>query len=260
MAPVEVVQQGRDGVGGALGHRHLEPREALEDAAEHEVHEGPLAVPAHLGDHQRRGGGVASVVGVAGARVQVEGHVEILDGRPERVVGPAVERLDPLHVGGDARQQHATAEALLLDPLHVGDGVVDIVEEDLADSGALDRLSVAEVDHPAVVGADAGAAQLVLVGLGRPGEQHEPRVEGGHGVGVDDLGDDAVGELVGVTAVVVPVAHAQVGVAQVLPRVLVLTAPGVEGVAVLRVEVLAVLLVGATGMAIGRDDRVVVVS
>ena len=68
--------------------------------------------------------------------------------------------------------------------------------------------------------------------------------------------DDAVGELVGVAPVVVPVADAQVGVAQVLPRVLVLAAPGIEVVVELRVEVLAVGLVVRAGVAVGRDERV----
>ena len=57
----------------------------------------------------------------------------------------------------------------------------------------------------------------------------------------------------------VPVPDAQVGVLQVLERVLVLPPPGVELVAVLRVEVLAVLRVASTGVAVGGDDDVPII-
>ena len=96
------------------------------------------------------------------------------------------------------------------------------------------------------------------LGLRRRREQHEAREERRHRVGEDHLADDAVGLLVGVAALVVPVADAQARVAQVLPRVLVLLAPRVEVGDVLRVEELAVRLVVRARVRVGRDDRVVV--
>ena len=84
--------------------------------------------------------------------------------------------------------QHAAAQAVLLAPLDVVDRVVDVVQEDLADAGATLGEPAAPVGQPAVVGADAGEAVLVLVGGRRPGEQDEAREERRDGVGEHDLG------------------------------------------------------------------------
>src|SRR5206468_1224137 len=74
-----------------------------------------------------------------------------------------------------------------------------------------------------------------------------------------DLADDAVGLLLGVAHLVVPVALPPVVTGrEVLVRVLVLVAPRVEVLEVGRVEVLAVGGVRGAGMTVGRDDRVVV--
>ena len=160
--------------------------------------------------------------------------------------------------GAIGRDQDAAAQAVLLDPLHVLDRVVDVVQEDLADAGATLREAAAPVGHPAVVRADAGEPVLVLVGRRRAGEEDEAREERRDGVGEHDLGDDAVGLFVADAALVVPVAD-PAAVLQVAERVLVLLAPGVEVVEVLLLEVLAVHLVVRAGVAVGRDDRVVVV-
>ena len=96
---------------------------------------------------------------------------------------------------------------------------------------------------------------VVVLGLGRLGEQHEAREERRHRVGEHHLGDDAVGLLLAVAHLVVPVA-VPAGVTEVAEGVLVLPAPGVEVVEEPGIEVLAVLLVAAPGMAVGRDDRV----
>jgi hypothetical protein len=145
---------------------------------------------------------------------------------------------------------------VFLDPRRVLDRVVDVVEEDLPDAGARARPARAEVDEPAIVRLQTGAAVLVVLGLGRPREQHEARVERRHGIGEHDFTDDTVGVLVGVAPLVVPVADAEVGVAQVLPRVLVLLAPGVEIFVEPRVEVLAVRLVVRAGVRVRRDEGV----
>ena len=108
---------------------------------EQHVHERALRVEAHLGDHDHRDRRVPAVVGRAGAAVQVDRDVEVLEHRPQRVVVRVVERLHPLHVGRDVRQQHAAAQAVLLDPLRVLDRVVDVVEEDLTDAGTSLRVA-----------------------------------------------------------------------------------------------------------------------
>ena len=201
--------------------------------------------------------GEPAVVRRARAAVEVHRDVEVLQGGPQPVVLGVVERPDPGDVGGHRRQQHPTTEAVLLDPRRVRDGVVDVVQEDLPDAGPLDRTPRAEVHHPAVVGVDPRPPAGVVVGLRGPGEQDEPRVEGRHRVGEQHLAHDAVGELVGVASLVVPVPDAQIGVPEVLPRVLVLaratrrTPRGTSAI-----EVLAVLGVAATGVRVGGDDRV----
>jgi hypothetical protein len=108
------------------------------------------------------------------------------------------------------------------------------------------------------VGADAREAVLVLVRPGWGGEQHEAREEGRHRVGEHHLADHAVGLLLAVAHLVVPVAVAA-GVAQVAEGVAVLLPPGVEVVEEAAVEVLAVLLVASAGVAVGRDDGVALV-
>ena len=97
---------------------------------------------------------------------------------------------------------------------------------------------------------------VLFAGPPKP-EDYEHRLAGirAHGVRIDDLSHHTVGQLVGGATVVVPIAHAQVGVAQVLPRVLVLPPPGVEVLAVRRVQVLPVLLVTAAGVAVSRDEH-----
>ena len=128
---------------------------------------------------------------------------------------------------------------MLLDPLDVVDGVVDVVEEDLADPGPLLGELAAEVDQPAVVGPDPGQAVLVVLRLGRRGEEHEAGEEGRDGVGEDHLADDAVRFLLAVAHLVVPVAVPPL-VAEILEGVPVLAPPGVEVLQVRRIEVLAI--------------------
>ena len=148
---------------------------------------------------------------------------------------------------------------MLLAPLHVGNGVVEVVEEDLPDPGAGFGLGRAIVGQPTVVGLDARVAMLVLVRARRRREQDEVREERWHRVGEDHLADDAVLVLLLVAELTIPVAHAQVGVLQVLERVLVLPPPGVEVVAVPRIQVLAILRMAPAGMAVGGDHDVVVI-
>ena len=160
-----------------------------------------------------------------------------------------------LRVGRYRRQEDAPAEIVLLDPTHVGNRVVDVVEEDLADAGASRRELGAPVGQPPVVGADAREPQLVVVGGRRTGQECHVGKEGRDGVGEDDLADDAVGLQLGDAPFAVPVAIA-VAALQIAKRILVLGAPRVELVEVLRVEVGAVRVVARARVAIGRDERV----
>jgi hypothetical protein len=113
------------------------------------------------------------------------------------------------------------------------------------------------VGEPAVVGADAGAPVLVLGGGRRPGEEDEAREKRRHGVREHDLAHDPVGLELPVPQLVVPVAGPAVP-AQVGERVPVLAPPRVEIVEIPGLQVLAIRLVTGPGVAVGRDDRVVV--
>ncbi len=106
--------------------------------------------------------------------------------------------------------------------------------------------------------ADPGQPVLVRLGGGLGREEDEVREEGRHGVGEHHFSDHVVAFLVAVALLVVPVADAVVGGAQVLVGVLVLVAPRVEVLEVLLLEVLAIDGVARAGVAVGRDDRVVV--
>ena len=62
-------------------------------------------------------------------------------------------------------QQHPAAQAVVGDPVDVGDCVIDVVEEDLADARAPFRRTGAPVDQPAVVCAIGDIDLLGLLGL-----------------------------------------------------------------------------------------------
>ena len=147
---------------------------------------------------------------------------------------------------------------MFLDPVDVGDGIVDVVEEDLADTGAALGKLATEVHEPAVVGPDAGQTMVVLFGPGGRSEKDEAGEERRDGVGEDDLTDDAIGLLLAVAHVVVPVAEPP-RVPEILEGILVLGAPGVELVEVLGVEVLPVGRMAASGVAVRCDDGVVTI-
>jgi hypothetical protein len=252
---VEAFEQRRHPGTPGLGEHHLEAGEPLEDAREDQLHQGAFGVERHLVDVEQHRHRVGAVVRVARAAVDVDRHLEVLQHLPQGVVAAVVQRLHPLDVRGDVGQQDAAAQAVLLDPAHVGDRIVDIVEEDLADAGtALGKL-VAPIDQPAVVGRHPGMAVAVLLVGRRLGEQHEAGEERRDGVGEHHLGGDAVCLLLGVAHLVVPVAQLPL-VAQVLVRVLVLAAPGVKVRNELGVEVLPIGLVAAAGVTVGRNDRV----
>jgi hypothetical protein len=96
--------------------------------------------------------------------VHVDRHLQLLDHGPQAVVGGVVERLHPVDVGRHVGQQQPAPQAVLLDPADVLDGVVDVVDEDLADAGpALGELA-APGFQPAVV--EPGS---------RPGGARSPR-------------------------------------------------------------------------------------
>ena len=254
---VEARQQDGHPRTAELGHHEAQAGEALEDAREDELHQRALGVEGRLGDVEQHRHRVRPVLGVAGAAVHGDGDPELLAQRPHGVVAGVVERRHPVDVGRQVGQQDAAAQAVLVDPADLGQGVVDVVEEDLADAGPALGVLGAEVDEPAVVGAQAGEAVLVVLGARRPGEEHERREERRHRVGEHDLADDALGLLLLVAQLGVPVAQLPL-VAEVAVGVAVLAAPGVEVVAVGRVEVLAVLGVAPPGVTVGRDDGVAV--
>ena len=208
-----------------------------------------------LGEHDERHREVLAVVGLPTARVAVDHDTQLLAHRPERVVLLGVEGVDVLGVGRHRGDQDPAPEVVLLDPPDVGDGLVDVVEEDLADAGAALRVLGAPVGEPAVVRPDAGEAQLEVFGGRRPRQQRHAREERRHRVREDDFTDDSVGLELGHAPLAVPVAVAS-AVLQVTERVLVLLPPRVEVVEILRVEVRAVGLVAGAGVTVGGNERV----
>jgi hypothetical protein len=146
---------------------------------------------------------------------------------------------------------------VLLHPVHVRQGLVDIVEKYLSETSAPTSMRVDKVGEPAVVRPKAGQA-LRIVPWARCWSDHLPAgKERGDGVREDDLGDDAVGVLLCDAPVVVPVPAATV-ILEVPERVAVLRAPGIEVVVPCRRQVLAVGGVVRAGVAVGTDHRVAV--
>ena len=138
--------------------------------------------------------------------MEVDRNVQVLQDSPQRIVVGVIKRFHPCHVGGDGREEDTAAQTLLLDPCDIGDGVADVVEEELTHACALGRSLGAEVHQPSIMCLDAGPPVLVLLGRWRSGEEDKPRIERRHRVGVDHLPYDAVGEFVGRATLVVPVA------------------------------------------------------
>ena len=94
----------------------------------------------------------------------VHHQVAVLDRRPEPVVVGMVQRREPVLGGRRERKQDAAPQAVLGDPLHVLDRVVDVVQVDEADARAAGGRLATEVGQPAVVRASAGQRALVLLG------------------------------------------------------------------------------------------------
>ena len=116
----------------------------------------------------------------------------------------------------------------------------------------------APVGEPAVVGAQPGEPQPVLLGARHQRDQPAAREERRHRVGVHDLAGDAVGLERGVAHGVVPVA-VRVGAHEVAERVHVGVGPAVELVVVGRLEERPVVAQVGAGVAVGRDHHVAVV-
>ena len=230
----------------------------FEDARQQQVHERALRIEGDLVHLEERGARALPVVGRSRAAVRVDDDAEVGAHLPQRVVDPIRDRRHPRDVGRQRGEQDAAAQPVLLDPAHVVDRVVDVVQEDLPDPGTPLRELAAPVDEPAVV--CAYPRKTVLVGLrgGLRREEDKARKEGWHRVREDHFPDDVVALLVTISLVVVPIPDAIVVRAEVLVRVLVLVAPRVEVVEVFLGEILAVHRVTRAGMAVGRDDRVVI--
>ena len=190
------------------------------------------------------------------AAVAVDRDLEVLAHRPEAVVVGVVERLEP-------RRRRAGRTAAATPPRRPC-SLIHLTSS-IASSMSLTKIWPMPARRSGNWPQKSSSQRLCArtparrcsysSGFGGAREQHEAREERRHGVREDDLADDAVGVLLAVAHLVVPVAQAAV-VAEVLERVLVLAAPRVEVVEVLLLEELAVLRVAAAGVRVGRDDRV----
>ena len=176
-----------------LGDHEAQRRVPLEHAGEDEVPDRAVAEPGDLNEHHGPRRFVLAVVGQRAAAVDVDRHVEIGTDLPQRLVVVLPQRRQ-VGIGRDGGQQNA-AEGVegLGGPAHLGDRVGHVVGEDLDDAGPPARRGGAEVGQPAVVGLDAGPAALVVLGRRRQGDQVPLGEEGGHGVGEEHLGRNAVG-------------------------------------------------------------------
>ncbi len=163
----------------------------------------------------------------------IEDEAMILDSSEHAVPRRMVQRLQPVGVRRDERQEDAAAQPRLGDELDILDRLVEVVRQDQSNPGAAHRVLGAEIFQPSIVGADAGEALLVVFRLRRMGRDDALAIERRHGVGEHHFADDALAVLVLVADAVVPVAHL-LGAVVLLGRVLVSATPFVERLAPLR--------------------------
>ena len=165
-----------------------------------------------------------------------------------------VEGLDVLHVVRHGLDEDASAQAVLMAPADVRDGIIDVVEEDLTDAGPAVRVSGAPVGQPPIVGSDARKPQLVVVRRRGPRHHRTGGEKWRDRVGKEHLGDDAVLLELSETPLVIPVAIPRPA-GEVLEGIRVPLTPGVELVEVFRFQVRAVLVMIASGMPVRRDQH-----
>ena len=186
----------------------------------------------------------------------VEYETELLAALPDRFVHRVESGRSPLPgaMSGSSTPPARPALAIVVD---LGQRVVEVVEQDLADAGVPARNLRAEVGEPAVVGAEAGHPQFVLGRRRQRREQVAAREERRHGVGEQHLGGDAVGLELALAALAVPAAirvrHHLVEV-----RIDERLRPGVELVEAARLEVRPVVGQIGTAVPVGADDRVAI--
>ena len=172
--PVEVGERAGNPARALLGEHELESRMALEHAREDQVPERAVRVDRDLDQHHRTRGRVGDVEGrEAAAAVVVDHDVELLACRPQRLVDVGPQRRE-LVVGRHARQQHAAGEAGFLRESHLGQRVVDVVQQDLGDAGPPAGRGRAEVGEPAVVRLQPGPSVLVLGRRSVPASRARP--------------------------------------------------------------------------------------
>ena len=177
---VHAIHEVRHPAGIGLDADHLEVRVALEDAAEDEHGHDVLAAP-----HDGQEAADLRAPGLLALRsqdVEAQRQVELDGGLPERVVH---RRVVVLH-RRQARHHHP-AQPQCLDGLQVLDALLRGAHRGLAAAQEPVRRVGAVVGDPAVVGVEGRLLQVVVVDVA---EHHAHR-------GVDDLGGDAVGILLG---------------------------------------------------------------
>src|SRR4051794_40959495 len=109
--------------------------------------------------------------------MDIDRNFQFLNDRPQPIIFGVIERPNPLRVRGDVWQQHTAAEPVTLDPAHISNRFVYVVQEDLTDTSAPIWKTVAPVSKPPIVGPNASEAMLEFVRLRRRREQDEGRKE-----------------------------------------------------------------------------------
>ena len=161
VTPTETAVQLADGrsdpVRFGLDERHPEVREALEDAAEKHLPEGPARVEGVLEGQRHDGGEPRRPVGrCPGATVLTDRQPDLDAGGPHRIER-GIEEEGPT---GEKGGHHDATQAMLLGPMDVRHGQFDVVERDERLSGSTARRLRAEVGQPAVVGQTSLALDL----------------------------------------------------------------------------------------------------
>src|SRR5208282_5775324 len=226
-------------VAAGLSQNIFQLRELLIDARHQQMPEAGLTVEGHVLDPDRFRHDALAVVRNALPRMLIEHEAMVLDGGKHAVPRWMVERLQPVGVGRDERQENAAAQARLRDELDILDRFVEVIGQDQSNPGASNWILGAEILQPAIVRTDAGLASLIIFRLRRMRGDDTLAIERRHRVGERHFADDSLAVLILVADAVIPVAHL-LGAVMLLRRVLVPAAPFVKRLAPLGIKVFAI--------------------
>ena len=196
-------------------------------------------------------------LGAGRSGMVVHRHVEILTSGPDRLVVRGAEGRQS-GVRRHARQQNPAKETVFCRPGDLGDGVIDVVEEDLGHAGTPARSVSTEIGQPTIVRPKAGPAELVGIRRRRPCQQIAGWKKWRNRVREQDLRNHAIILELAETGGGIPIAIGRLPL-QIGVWVHIRLRPDIELLEITTFEVVAVVVHFRAGVAVGRNHDVAVI-